>query len=454
VLGALTVIPVYFIGKAMFNRWAGVIAAGLIAIFPGEFLGRSILGFTDYHVAEVLFTTTSLLFLILALKSATQSGMTLKHVKNWGWKIIFKPFIYSLIAGIFLGIYFLTWQGALLFVFIIFIYFVVQFIIDHFKSRPTSYICFVSTITLIVTLLICLPASLGKMTLASLIIAIVIPIVLAVTSHFMASRSIKPAFYLAAILGLALVSLAAFHIVNPSLLRTMLRGLYIFTWPIGTTNLEMQPLLFPGGNFSLAIAWGNFNTSFFLCFISLGILIYLAVKRSDNNKMLFIIWSLVMLAATLSMRRFAYYFVVNVALLAGYLAWLIVEFSGFREEVAEPAETLRETKPKKKDKQRKERRGGSRSATGWLNKGLGLIVVFFLFFFPNIGGAINTASNPVFAPSDAWCESLSWMRTNTPEPFGDSDFYYARYGPPPPGESYAILKLLTVLLHGGTMVTG
>jgi dolichyl-diphosphooligosaccharide--protein glycosyltransferase len=57
ILGALTVIPVYFIGKELFNRWAGVIAAGLVALLPGEFLGRSILGFTDYHVAETLFTT-------------------------------------------------------------------------------------------------------------------------------------------------------------------------------------------------------------------------------------------------------------------------------------------------------------------------------------------------------------------------------------------------------------
>src|SRR4030042_5524685 len=109
VLGALTTIPVYFIGKALFNRWAGVIAAGLVAIFPGEFLGRSLLGFTDYHVAEVLFTTITMLFLILAVKSATQSGMTFKHVKSWDWGIISKPFIYSLITGIFLGIYFLTW---------------------------------------------------------------------------------------------------------------------------------------------------------------------------------------------------------------------------------------------------------------------------------------------------------------------------------------------------------
>src|SRR4030065_199312 len=38
VLGALTVIPVYFIGKALFNRWAGVLAAGL---FGGFFRGFS-----------------------------------------------------------------------------------------------------------------------------------------------------------------------------------------------------------------------------------------------------------------------------------------------------------------------------------------------------------------------------------------------------------------------------
>jgi len=432
VLGALTVIPVYFIGKALFSRWAGVIAAGLIAIFPGEFLGRSLLGFTDYHVAEVLFTTITMLFLILAVKSATQSGMTFKHVKSWDWGILSKPLIYSLLAGIFLGIYFLTWQGALFFVFIIFVYLVLQFIIDHLKSRATDYLCFVSTITFIVALLVFLPVSPDRMSLASLIIAIIIPIALAVLSYLMASRNVKPIIYPAALLGLGLVSLAIFNIINPSLLRAIIGSLSIFTWPIGTTVLEMQPLLFPGGNFSLAVAWGNFTTSFFLCFISIGILVYFIIKRGETDKTLFIIWSLVMLAATLSMRRFAYYFVVNVALLAGYLSWLILEFSGFREKAAEPAEALRETKKQAKQK----RRGGSRPAASWVNRGLGVIVVFFLVLFPNIGGAINTASHPVYAPSDAWCESLSWLKDNTPDPFGNPHFYYELYQPPPLGERY------------------
>ena len=68
VLGALVVIPVYFLGKVMFGRGAGVMAGLLIAILPGEFMGRSSLGFTDHHVLEVLLTTTALLFVVMAVK--------------------------------------------------------------------------------------------------------------------------------------------------------------------------------------------------------------------------------------------------------------------------------------------------------------------------------------------------------------------------------------------------
>ncbi|MCJ7791165.1 MAG: oligosaccharyl transferase, archaeosortase A system-associated, partial [Dehalococcoidia bacterium] len=63
ILGTLTLIPVYFIGKELFNRWAGVISAALVVILPGEFLHRSLLGFTDHHVAEALFSTVCMLFL-------------------------------------------------------------------------------------------------------------------------------------------------------------------------------------------------------------------------------------------------------------------------------------------------------------------------------------------------------------------------------------------------------
>jgi len=438
ILGALTVIPVYFIGKELFNRWAGVVSAGLIALLPGEFLSRSILGFTDYHVAETLFTTVAILFLVLAVKTARQRQLSFNHIRQRDWAIIAKPFVYSLLAGLFLGIYLLTWMGALLFVLIIFVYLIIQFIIDHLKGRSTDYLCFVGATTFTIALLMFLPASPNKMSLASLIIAILIPIALAGLSRLIASRGIKPIFYPVALLGFGLASLVIFNIIDPSLLKTMVGRIGIlYAWPIETTVLEMQPLLFPGGSFSPLIAWGNFTTGLFLSFISLGILIYFIAKRGETDKTLLVIWSLVMLAATLSMRRFGYYFAVNVALLTGYLSWLILQFAGFKRLAAEPGETPGIVK-KGKARVRKRRITTSRT-----NMALGVIIVFFLVFYPNIGPlpkigpfpagtvlAIETASQVRFAPSDAWCESLSWLKDNTPEPFGDPDFYYELHEKP------------------------
>ena len=159
VLGALTVIPVYFIGKELFNRWVGVISAGMIAVLPGEFLGRSILGFTDHHVAETLFTTITILFLILAVKSARQRQLTFNHIKFRDWATSTKPLIYSLLTGIFLGIYLITWAGALLFVFIIFVYFVIQFIINDLRGEATEYLGIIGTILFLVAVIMLLPVS-------------------------------------------------------------------------------------------------------------------------------------------------------------------------------------------------------------------------------------------------------------------------------------------------------
>jgi len=102
VLGALTVIPVYFLGKVMFGELAGIIGASLIVILPGEWFGRSSLGFTDHHVLEVLLTTTALMFLVMAIKSIGR-----------------KRIIYGLLTGLLMGLYWLTWEGAVLFVVIL-----------------------------------------------------------------------------------------------------------------------------------------------------------------------------------------------------------------------------------------------------------------------------------------------------------------------------------------------
>ncbi|MBA7505293.1 hypothetical protein ES706_03959 [subsurface metagenome] len=451
VLGALTVIPVYFIGKELFGRWAGVLSAGLIALLPGEFLGRSILGFTDHHVAETLFTTVTILFLVLAIKTARQRQLTFSHLKRRDWATITKPIIYSLLTGIFLGIYLLTWAGALLFVFIISIYFIIQFIIDHLKDKSADYLCVVGVILFFVALLMFLPVSPGMLYLVSLVVALFVPLVLSGVSWLMASKEIKPAYYPLTLVGLGLAGLGIFYAIAPSLLSSMLGQFSIFT-PTGVqlTTIEMQPLLFPQGNLSLSVAWGNFTTGFFISFISLGILIYLVIKQGGAEKSLLVVWSLVILAAALGQRRFAYYLVVNIALLTGYfsvlvyyvirfiidylrgertdyMSWQILSLAGFKEGAAKPAEIPRKLEKAKRGKRREAR---FRLTTSHISISLWVIVVFFVVFFPNIGPATATAKQARFAPSDAWCSSLSWLKENTPDPFGDPDFYYELHESP------------------------
>jgi len=55
---------------------------------------------------------------------------------------------------------------------------------------------------------------------------------------------------------------------------------------------------------------------------------------------------------------------------------------------------------------------------------LAVLVIFFVAFFWNIEPAVSVASQAPYAPSDAWVSSLYWLKENTPEPFGDPDFYY------------------------------
>ncbi len=424
ILGALIVIPVFFIGKELAGRWAGLLSAGLVSLMPGEFLGRSIIGFTDQHVAETLFITVTMLFLILAIKAASQRQLTFGHLINTDWATSAKPIIYSLLAGISLGVYLVTWLGALLFVFIISVYLVIQFIIDHLRGRPTDYLCIVGAITLLVAAIMLLPVYHEVVYLVSTVAAVLIPLALSGLSRLLVAKKVRRAYYPLSLLGLGLIAAGALYAISPSLFKTMLQQFSIFT-PSGVslTTSEMQPLLAPQGVFTIGLAWGNFTTSFFLGLFSLGMLIYLVVRRGDAETSLVAVWSLVILAATLGQRRFAYYFAVNASLLTGYLLWEILARLGIKDlatsEVAkDKAAVGRRARP---------RRGKTQTAAGGAILAITLPIILLFVYVPNVAlpniNVVATASQTRFAPSDAWCRSLDWLRQNTPDPFGNPDFY-------------------------------
>jgi dolichyl-diphosphooligosaccharide--protein glycosyltransferase len=470
ILGTLTLIPVYFIGKELFNRWVGVISAALVAILPGEFLNRSLLGFTDYHVAEVLFSTVCVLFLIMAIKRAREREISFGHILSRDWPTITKPLVYTLLAGIFLGIYLLTWAGGLLFVFIIFVYLVIQFIVDHLRRKSSDYLCIVGTPLLLIGFLMLLPvlykAGLGTIYLVSLLVAIVVPLVLSIISRLMAGRAWKPVYYPLTLLGLAGIGLVALHAINPLLFQSMLNLFSIFQQRGAMlTVMEATPLLFPFGNgvFTLSMAWANFNTSFFISFISVAMLIYVAIKEKGADKTLFLVWSIIMLIAVLGQRRFSYYYALNAALLTGYFSWKMLDIAGLRKLLAKSKEVVGAVKKfKKKGKKTREKpkpKTFMQPRGAWVNVIIVGIIIFFLVFFPSIGlwkeqptsiGGLDIgytryyAGQPIITINEGWYTSLLWLKdnNNSPDPFGDPDFYYTLYKTPfqYPESAYAVMS--------------
>jgi asparagine N-glycosylation enzyme membrane subunit Stt3 len=310
IMGALTVIPAFFLGKVLFNRWAGVLAAGLAAIIPGEFMTRTSLAAGDTPVAEVFFTTTAMLFLVLALKSSQQKNLSINHLVHWDWEVIRLPLLWTLLAGIFLGMYLTTWLGALLFIFIILAYFLFQFVNNHLREKPTDHLAIIGFVSILVALIIFLPHSLSSDLSLAMILAVIVPPVLWGLSRLFSGLKLKTYFYPLALVGLGAVLLLVLHAAVPGIYETLWTKFRFVFFPTGstaTTTQEMQPFLMPSGTFTTLNAWGNFATSFFLIrgwpipgigLVSFAMLMFLFVRGNRGNQSWYIsiLWVVVILA--------------------------------------------------------------------------------------------------------------------------------------------------------------
>jgi asparagine N-glycosylation enzyme membrane subunit Stt3 len=338
----------------------------------------------------------------------------------------------------------------------------------------------------------------------------------------MAGRKLKSFYYPALLVVLAGLVALVFWLVNPDMFKLMVSqfsAVFNPGGPSGATTIEMQPFLSPSGAFNIGVAWGNFTTSFFLmpwapipgfAFIALILLIIFYIKKRSEDKPLlfFFIWTAIMVIATLAQRRFAYYLVLNMAILSAYLGWQGIWWFAKRRYHTENPETLREQYKRSalvgilggvllfglsflitgtmyffipvfilgllsvfygfwawvrlknkneymilwafifpigavalalsKDETIKNRsvkkaaEPRKETLNPWLysfNIVTLVLVVFVALFWPNWDKAKGVAAAATFAPTDAWEETLHWMKDNTPEPLPDGS-YYALYDAP------------------------
>ncbi len=458
IIGALIVFPVYIIGREVMDKKAGLIAAFIITILPGQLLSRSVLGFTDHHVAEAFYTTLVMMFFIIAIRKA--ENITFDHWINKDWATLKIPIAYSILAGISFGAYLLTWTYGVFFAVVFGIFIVVQYVIDHYRGKPTEYLGIVGIIAYVVAMIMVLPYidinngfnpayySLLHLTVTgglALVFAI-----LSLVSREMARRELTGYYYLLFVLGAILIGLIIMKSLLPELYgNTLGRWDFIFKSGGALTIAEASPTMFLNTPQSLldgyssityALAYigipigeakdyiamnalGNFGYNFYLAYIAIFVLGYYIYKKPKAEYTLMAVWSVFVLAIMLAQNRFAYYYAVNVAILSGILVSKILDIGGWKSlgsiDVIECMKNIK------------------------VQHILSLIFVIALVGFLPVDASPykgscgswpwsceSTKGGALGEGEYEWYDALNWMRYNTPDPGLD---YYAIYQKPKNG---------------------
>lgn len=328
IMGALCLLPIYFIAKKLFGKTAAIITAFIFTFLPGEFLQRSSLGFTDHHVAETLFSTITCAFLIYALNTANTLNCSLK---NLCWQSHRIAIMYSLLAGISFGLFVLVWPAALMFGAIFLLFFIIQLLIDHFHNRRTEYLLLLTIIIYTAPTLMVLPYAIinakleltyYSLTQPLMLISMLSVFVICYMIHLVFKRSkLTKDLYSIALAAIFILTIFIVHRYTPQLYAVIKDGCKLLFEPTEgmRTISEIRPSLIDltGNSFTLAIFWRTYVLAAPLALIGFGVLSYRAHKYLHPTEIFLLTWSTAILLTACAQCRFNYYFAINVATLAG-----------------------------------------------------------------------------------------------------------------------------------------
>ncbi len=111
ILGIVYVITKYITS----SKWAGVAAVGITTFIPGTLYERTVVGFAQHHVLEVLFLLTAVYFTIKALDVAQRDLITLEVIKLREVDSLKSWLKYTGLAALSILVYYLTWPPAMLY---------------------------------------------------------------------------------------------------------------------------------------------------------------------------------------------------------------------------------------------------------------------------------------------------------------------------------------------------
>jgi dolichyl-diphosphooligosaccharide--protein glycosyltransferase len=438
VLGILCAIPTYFMGKKLFGRNAGIVAAATLALMPGQFLGRSMLGFTDHHIAEVLFSVAAVAFLVYALDAAKKSGLSIEKIRG-GDREALTALALGGLAGVAFGCYMLTWPGGLLVGFMLFVYFAVQSVVDHMRGEKLEYLAIIAALMFLVPAVMLLPYSMMDLSLQLMYYSATQPVFLALAfagvlvlyglSRVLRQNKVEAWSFPVALLGIGVIGLLLSYILLPQMFALIMAGFKVFTPSGGMLWVaEAKPSIFDSaGNLNLENVWFGFFWTFYISIIAIVMLAFRVYKNNRPAEWLFLVWNLVMFLAMVSQIRFTYYFAANAALLTGY--FVVAMFRAF--DSGKFVENFKAGVSKAGDLgDFLSRNIGQASLFAIMALVFALIIVYPATSlsipgnYPEeyrkdfLGGFVKLQADGGPGMGYEWYKSLTWLRDNTPDPQG------------------------------------
>jgi len=258
VFGSLAVIPAYYIGKRLGGRVAGLFGAAVLALLPGVFLSRTLVGVADHNAAEPLFQGLAVLGILGMLATVEREKPVWELVVDRDVDGLRPTLLWSGLAGVATALYMWVWPPGVLLVGIFGLFVVLKVASDVANGATPEPIAIGSAVAMGVAAILML-VPLQTLKFSSTQFSLLQPgmaLAVAVGAGFMAwlareweERDLDPWLYPAAVFGVILVGLGATAVVLPSVFdliqRNLLRTVGFSAGAETRTIGEAQPYLSP-----------------------------------------------------------------------------------------------------------------------------------------------------------------------------------------------------------------
>ncbi len=340
--GALTIFPVYLVGRDIFGKKAGMAAAFLLAISAGH-LQRSAIGNGDHDSLYLFFAIAGFYFLMKALKGIPDD---VSWVESWGDRSLItkgvksfiaknkKSLLYAAMAGMCFATVALSWQGWAYIVVILLTYYYIQLFIDRVRYRDSLGVTACLMISLIICVALAAPYYYGASVGASLPHRIGtffdVPLILIIFgliggTILTVSRD-YPWIMIFSVLIIGSIGVLLYGLfINPALISAFTSGAGYFVQKKTTETIaEAQAPEFS----NIVLSFGP--VTFFLSIIGIVLSIWHLKGRWDTSFLFILVWTAFAIYMAMSAARFIFNGSPAFALTAGWIIALLVDKSNFQ----------------------------------------------------------------------------------------------------------------------------